>query len=178
MSANPTATGTVTAEPGLAPGGPRRLCVFRIEQLRLGVEVTDVQEVTETLSVTVVPMSPRGVLGVGNLRGQLVTVLDLPALLGLAPDAARSAPEAPVDVIVRFGGELISLPADSVADVLDAAAQTRSRPPDNLTGPVRELVRAVHVLHADLVLELDIPALISAARSSSAARPSRGSQTP
>lgn len=143
--------------------GVHRLCVVGVGELLLGVPVDVVQEVTERLPLTEVPMAPRGVRGVVNLRGHLVTALDLPALLGAAGLPGSAA--APVDVIVRHGGELLGLPVDAISEVLDAPEHARVPPPDNLTGPVRGLVRGVHAVDRGLVLELDVPALVAAARS-------------
>lgn len=153
---------------------PRRLCLFRVADLLIGVDVTVVQEVTERLPLTEVPRCPRGVRGVVNLRGHLVTALDLGALLRLPPSGSTGS----VDLIVRHAGELIGLPVDSVAEVLDVPPDSRTSPPDNLTGAVRALVRGVHALDRGLALELDVPALVSAARSAALAPTPQGSPIP
>ena len=61
----------------------RQLCTFLVDDLHLGIDVTDVQEVTRFQQMTAVPLAPEVVLGLINLRGQIVTVLDLRAMPGL-----------------------------------------------------------------------------------------------
>ena len=95
----------------------RQLCTFLVDDLHLGIDVTDVQEVIRFQQMTAVPLAPEVVLGLINLRGQIVTVLDLRAMLGLP---ALQGDDLPTNVVIRGGqDEAVSVLVDSLSDVVD-----------------------------------------------------------
>jgi purine-binding chemotaxis protein CheW len=100
---------------------PRSLCTFRVDNLTVGVDVTRVQEVLRSRPVTPVPLSELAVSGLLNLRGQIVTVVDMRARLGF--DASESTSQA-VHIVVESRGELLSLVADCEGDVVDIDEDT------------------------------------------------------
>jgi purine-binding chemotaxis protein CheW len=95
---------------------PRSFCTFRVDNLTVGVDVTRVQEVLRTRPVTPVPLSEPCVAGILNLRGQIVTVVDMRSRFGL--DASTATGRA-VHVVVESRGEVLSLVVDSEGDVVD-----------------------------------------------------------
>jgi purine-binding chemotaxis protein CheW len=94
----------------------RAFCTFRVAELMIGVEVARVQEVLSGRHVTPVPLSQPCVAGIVNLRGQIVTVVDMRARLGLDIVAAGNHS---VHVVVASAGELVSLIVDREGDVVD-----------------------------------------------------------
>ncbi|WP_300600701.1 chemotaxis protein CheW, partial [uncultured Nocardioides sp.] len=82
------------------------MCTFWVDGLYFGLQVEHVQEVLRYQQLTVVPCAPDAVHGLINLRGQIVTALDLRCRLGLPP---RPEGELPMNVIVRSRGEVVSL---------------------------------------------------------------------
>lgn len=130
----------------------RQLCTFFLHGLYLGVDVTRVQEVIRYQAMTRVPLAAPEVRGLINLRGQIVTALELRTRLALPP---RPDTEKPMNVVIRTGGATVSLLVDEIGDVLEIADDTLEQPPATVTGLTRELVRGVCKLADQLLLVLD-----------------------
>lgn len=133
-----------------------QICTFRVEDRLLGLEVMQVQEVLRYQEMTPIFLAPPAVCGLINLRGQIVTAIDLRVCLGLAP---RTDGSKPMNVILRTDQGLLSLLVDQIGDVLQVAEGDLAPPPDNLTGEGRELVGAVCPLQETLLLLLDLEKL-------------------
>jgi purine-binding chemotaxis protein CheW len=130
----------------------RRYCTFRLDELLFGVDVRKVQEVIPYHAMTRVPLASRAVRGLINLRGQLVTAIDLRRRLDL-PD--RPAGRLPMNVIVRSDDDLISLLVDEIGDVMEVDDATFEHRPETLQGKARELIGGAHKLEHGLLLVLD-----------------------
>ncbi len=133
-------------------------CTFYADGLFFGVEVLRVQEVMRYLEMTPVPLASPTVRGLINLRGQIVTALDLRQRLELPP---RSGENQPMNVIIRSEDGAISLLVDEIGDVVEVEESTHEIPPETLRGPARELVVGVYKLKGQLLLTLDVEKLIS-----------------
>lgn len=127
-------------------------CTFQLDNLFFGVEVQKVQEVIRYQEMTRVPLASPVVRGLINLRGQIVTAIDLRCRLELKP-----LPEGrlPMNVVVRTDDGPISLLVDEIGDVLEVNASTFERPPETLKGEARELIRGAYKLKDRLLLTLD-----------------------
>jgi purine-binding chemotaxis protein CheW len=130
----------------------RQLCTFRIDGLLFGVEITHVQEVLRAQPMTPVPLANAAVRGLINLRGQIVTALDLRYRLGLA---ALPPGVEPVNIVVRVDGGVVSLLVDEIGDVLDVDASCFESAPETLPPSSRDLIQGVFKLSSDLLLVLD-----------------------
>jgi purine-binding chemotaxis protein CheW len=130
-----------------------QLATFWLDGDLFGVEVAHVQEVLRSQSITRVPLAPPAVAGLINLRGQVVTAIELRERLGRAP---RPAGEEPVVIVVRLHGEAVSLLVDSIADVVDVDLRDFEAPPDTLDGAARDLIRGAYKLDGQLLLALDV----------------------
>lgn len=108
-----------------------QFCTFYLEKLFFGIEVEKVQEIIRYQKITHVPLSSNEVAGLINLRSQIVTAIDLRRRLNL-PD--NKMDKIPLNVVVRFGDETISLLVDDVGDVLDVSEENFEPPPETLTG--------------------------------------------
>src|SRR5207248_7146076 len=93
----------------------RRYCTFIVGGGYYGVDVTRVQEIVRRQELTRVPLAPPEISGLINLRGQIVTAIDLRRKLGMA---GRSPDEPVVNVVVTTEDGAISLQADEIGDVL------------------------------------------------------------
>jgi purine-binding chemotaxis protein CheW len=91
---------------------------FRLAGQWLGLPVVLAQEVLATQRISPVPLAPPEVAGFLNLRGQIVTAVDLRVRLGLSP---REDDEAAMNIVVRDGEELFSFLVDEVGDVVEVA---------------------------------------------------------
>src|SRR5690242_554141 len=128
------------------------LCTFYLDGLFFGIEVRRVQEVICYQHLTQVPLAPPVVRGLINLRGQIVTALDLRRRLDL-PD--RAPDELPVNVVVQTDDGAVSLLVDEIGDVLSVPDRDFERPPETLRGTARELIRGAYKLEGRLLLILD-----------------------
>ena len=128
-------------------------CTFMLDGHLFGVPVASVQEVLKQQEVTPVPLAPHEVSGLINLRGQIVTTLDLRTRLGLP---TRPAGSSSVSVVVRAAdGGPVSLVVDQIGDVLEAEESLLEPPPDTVPHEVRELVMGICKLEDRLMLLLD-----------------------
>jgi purine-binding chemotaxis protein CheW len=133
--------------------GNAQYCTFFLDGLFLGIEVSAVQEVLRDQEVTKVHLAPPVVEGLMNLRGQIVTVLDLRKRL---ERRARNESDIPINVVVRTGDSTTtSLLVDEIGDVLQIDDAMLEPAPPTLTGILRELVRGVYKLDEILLLILD-----------------------
>jgi purine-binding chemotaxis protein CheW len=130
----------------------RQFCTFFLDGLRFGVDVQKVQEVVPYQEMTRVPLAPPTVRGLLNLRGQIVTGIDLRRRLELPERAAGSLP---MNVVLQGEDSPVSFLVDEIGEVIEVAADAWERPPETLQGRVRELIQAVYPLADELLLVLD-----------------------
>jgi purine-binding chemotaxis protein CheW len=130
----------------------RQYCTFFLDGHSFGVDVLKVQEIIRYQETTRVPLAPPVVRGLINLRGQIVTALDLRRRLDL-PD--RPADQLPVNVVVQTDDGAVSLLVDEIGDVLRVPESAFERPPETLRGVARELIRGAYKLDGRLLLILD-----------------------
>jgi purine-binding chemotaxis protein CheW len=131
----------------------QQFCTFFLDSLFFGVEVQRVQEVLREQEMTRVPLSSPVVNGLINLRGQIVTAIDLRRRLELRE---RTGDRAPMNVVVRTDDGAVSLLVDEIGDVIKVQNGTFEPPPETLTGISRHLIRGIHKLDKQLLLVLDI----------------------
>jgi purine-binding chemotaxis protein CheW len=127
-------------------------CTFWVDGLFFGVAVSEVQEVLRYQHLTAVPSGPEAVHGLINLRGQIVTALDLRCRLGLAP---RPDDALPMNVIVRSRGEVVSLLVDDIGDVIDTSDLALEAAPANVPSIVQDVIVGVLPLPESILLVLD-----------------------
>jgi purine-binding chemotaxis protein CheW len=151
-----TAPAPTTPGPAATSG---QLATFRLDGDLYGIEVEHVQEVLKSQGLTRVPLAPAAVAGLINLRGQVVTAIELRERLGRPP---RPEGTDAVVIVVRLHGEAVSLLVDSIADVVDVDAADFEAPPDTLEGQARDLIRGAYKLHGQLLLALDVQKAVSA----------------
>jgi purine-binding chemotaxis protein CheW len=136
-----------------------RLVTFSLDGRLYGVDVNAVQEVLRGQPQTRIPLAPQSVAGLINLRGQVLSAIELRAQLGL-PD--REDGHEPMLVVVRVAGEPIALLVDSIGAVMDVDDAQFELPPDTLAGPSRELILGAYKLEDRLLLALDVDRAVAA----------------
>jgi purine-binding chemotaxis protein CheW len=134
-----------------------KISTFRVDGELFGVDALLVQEVSRHLELTPVPLAPQAVAGVMNLRGEVVTALDLRRLLG-RPDRAAGA--KPMNVVLRNEGGSVSLLVDHIESVEDVEDETFEPIPDTVTGAAREFLSGAYKLPDGLLLTLDVPRVL------------------
>ena len=130
----------------------QRLCTFAVGGLHLALHVEDVVEVVRDQHVVHVPHAPAAVLGMVNLRGRIVPVLDARLRLGLEP----RDPGAPcTHLIVADDDELVSLVVDLEGDVVVVDEASGEAVPETVAPELRRLTSVAHQLDDGLLLVLD-----------------------
>jgi purine-binding chemotaxis protein CheW len=146
----------MAADPAFAKSelveGSGQFSTFFVADLFFGVDVLNVQEVLRYQQMTPVPQAQRVIEGLINLRGQIVTAIDMRRRLGLP---LRPGDKPPMNMVVRTSDGAVSLLVDEIGDVLEMDAATYERPPENLDPAARELIRGVYKLKGRLLLVLD-----------------------
>jgi purine-binding chemotaxis protein CheW len=130
----------------------RQYCTFYLDGHCFGLDVLQVQEIIRYQDMTRVPLASSVVRGLINLRGQIVTAIDLRRRLELAE---RPADHMPMNVVVQTDDGAVSLLVDEIGDVLEVSDALFERPPETLKGPARELIRGAYKLKDRLLLVLD-----------------------
>jgi len=136
----------------------RQICTFRVAGLLLGLDVAHVQEVLRGQEMTEVPLAPPAVKGLLNLRGQIVTAIDLRRRLALPPAVAE---EPPMNVIMLGGGSVVSLLVDSIGDVETVRSDALAPVPETLDAATKSVTRFVCKLDGGLLLILDPRGVLS-----------------
>ena len=150
---------TTLASPPCAASAELQFTTFQVHDLLLGIDIRQVQEINRSLRLTPVPHAPEAVRGVINLRGEVVTVLDLRRVLRLPPaEMTRSTR----NVIVNSNGEQIGLLVDQVTDVVTCKASEIDPLPENLGGVDQRFFQGVFKLDEGLLVILNVAETLSA----------------
>jgi purine-binding chemotaxis protein CheW len=136
----------------------QQFCTFLLDGHVFGTPVPKVQEVIQNQEMTQVPLAPDVVSGLINLRGQIVSAIDLRRRLGLED---RTAGQLPMNnVVVRTHDGAVSLLVDEIGDVIEVEEETLENPPETLRGFAREVISGVYKLSGRLLLALDIDKIV------------------
>lgn len=123
-----------------------------------GIPILQVQDVLGAQKVTRVPLAPAAVAGSLNLRGRIVTAVDVRTCLGMPPFDRGNARE--MSVVVENQGELYSLLIDRVGDVMGLEAKDYENNPSTLDPQWRNVCQGIYRLKDRLLVVLDIPRLL------------------
>jgi purine-binding chemotaxis protein CheW len=136
----------------------RKLCAFTLGGELFGIEVERVQEVLRHQPMTRVPLASAAIGGLINLRGEVVTAIDLRGRMGLPARAG----ELPMNVVLRVDGGALSLLVDGIVGVVDVTGDACKEPPATLDEPARAFVRGVYQLPDRLLALLDVERAVDA----------------
>jgi purine-binding chemotaxis protein CheW len=139
--------------------GTSLMATFQLGNAALGIEAAQVQEVVRTGDITPVHHAPAYVVGIRNLRGRIVTVIDLGVLLKLGSVAAGADNRI---LIVNWQGEPVGLLVDRVADAISVRPGDVDPPPPNLHGIQSRNFRGVCRGGGRLVTLLDLGVALQA----------------
>ena len=129
-----------------------QLSTFHVGKYLFGVDVALVQEIVRLQTITPVPLSGKDIAGLINLRGEVLTAIDLRARLGLPPaDSGRD----PINVVVRVDEEPVSLLVDEIGGVQEISAVPFEATPTTVDKHVRHLLLGAYTLPDRLLLSLD-----------------------
>jgi purine-binding chemotaxis protein CheW len=145
------------------------VATFLLGEAAFGIDTEHIQEVVKVGDITPIHHAPPYIVGIRNLRGHIVTVIDLRIRLDLG--AATPGPESRI-LIVDWQGEPIGLLVDSVADTVTIDKNDITPPPPNVhgvqgrnfVGVYRTRERIVAILDLGTVLQVETPGEKTAAR--------------
>jgi purine-binding chemotaxis protein CheW len=123
-----------------------------------GIPVLKVQDVLGPQTITRVPLAPVEVAGSLNLRGRIVTAVDVRLRLGLPK---RDSDKAAMSVVVEHENELYSLLVDSVGEVLSLESRDYQRNPPTLNPRLREFSDGIYRLNDSLLVVLSVSSLLN-----------------
>jgi len=126
---------------------------FSVSDRYVGIPVDRVQEVLLAQPITPVPLAHDHISGLLNLRGQIVTAIDLRARMGLP---AREADAPSANVIVTTDGGPLSLLVDRLGDVIPVDDASFEPPPDTLDARSARSIKGAFKLDDALLLDLDL----------------------
>lgn len=136
----------------------RRFCTFIVDGLFFGVPVEKVQEaIRHEQIITPIPLAHPAIEGLMNLRGRIVTAIDLRHRLGLQTRHDTH----PMHIIIQSEDSLISLLVDELNDVMEIDDAIFEQPPESLTGATRELVKGAYKLESQLLFILNVDEAIT-----------------
>lgn len=136
----------------------REFLTITIADQVFGIPVLQVQDVLGEQVVTRVPLAPPAIAGSLNLRGRIVTAIDVRTCLGLPPREKSDGHN--MSVVVENGGELYSLMIDKVGDVLSLPARDFESNPATLDPKWRNVSHGIYRLKEQLLVVLDVPGLL------------------
>ncbi|MFA5906144.1 MAG: chemotaxis protein CheW [Desulfobacula sp.] len=133
------------------------LALFQIGDMLCGLDTCHVQEINHNFEITPVHRAPDYVRGIINLRGEIVTVIDLHQKFGMPPSEAHDDIQV---VFVRYEEECVALLVDSIYDVVIANHFDICAPPSNVDGISGAFISGIYRMEKDLVIVLDLDELL------------------
>jgi purine-binding chemotaxis protein CheW len=129
------------------------LSTFLVGDALCGMDILKIQEINKLIDMTTVPQAPSYVLGILNLRGQIITSIDLSKKLGLGE---TNLSDDPRNIIVNSRGEHIGLLVKKISDVVQADTTKFEPPPSNMGGIQGEFFTGVYKTTDKLIGILDV----------------------
>lgn len=138
-------------------GDASQLFGFKIMDGQYAIPVLEVQEVVKPQKVTNVPLGPEYVDGLINLRGQIVTAINLRVLFGLP---RKEDQDEYMNIIVRWGDSLYALVVDEIMDVMDVENSSFEDTPDTIDERLKSYIRGVFKLEDNLLTLLSLEKIL------------------
>jgi purine-binding chemotaxis protein CheW len=129
---------------------------FIIAEQLFGIPVLKVQDVLSAHNITRIPLAPPEIAGSLNLRGRIVTAMDVRLRLGLPPRESSVS----MSIVAEHEGELYSLMVDSVGEVLALKSSDWERNPPTLDPKFRDYSLGIYRLDKKLLVVLDVNRLL------------------
>lgn len=135
------------------------ICTFFLNNLFFGIDIRHVQEIISDREMTRVPLAPSDICGLINLRGQIVTTINLRCRLEIG-DSTKSISDSEeqltYNVVVRADNEVVGLLVDNIGDILEFTPDNFEPPPATLKGRLRQMLQGTYKLKDGFLLILDI----------------------
>ncbi|MCF6210026.1 MAG: chemotaxis protein CheW [Gammaproteobacteria bacterium] len=135
-----------------------RWVTFRLEKEKYGINVMQVQEVLRVSEIAPVPGAPDYVLGIINLRGNVVTVIDTRKRFGLIP---KEMDDSTRIVIIESDDQVVGILVDSVAEVVDLRVSDMEAAPNVGTEESAKFIQGVASHDNELLILVDLNRLLT-----------------
>ncbi|HEY6038695.1 MAG TPA: chemotaxis protein CheW [Kofleriaceae bacterium] len=135
-----------------------QLCSFELAGMTFGVAAVEVQEILRAQPITRVPLADPATAGLMNLRGQIVTTIDLRARLGLP---LRDPDECHLNVVIRSSEGVFSLLVDAIGDVVSLDRAGFELVPENVPAHFRDLIAGAYKLPDRLLFVLVVDRVVT-----------------
>jgi purine-binding chemotaxis protein CheW len=140
----------------IARAGEEQLVTMRVDHQLFGLPILTAQDIVETHTITQVPMAPSAVAGVMNLRGRIVTVINLRRILGQEENIASR-----MGVTVEHDGELYTILVDEIGEVMSVVSDELEPVPTTLDSGLKSLCAGIYRLETGLLALLDIDQILN-----------------
>jgi purine-binding chemotaxis protein CheW len=141
----------------IAASPPVQAAVFRVGRYACGLLIASIQEINKNLLLTPVHQAPNYVLGIINLRGNIVTVIDLARKLGLPATELQPSTR---NLIVKHDREVVGFVVDAVDDIVELDPSAILPTPTHLSRELGDAFRGVVQLGSELIALLELEALL------------------
>lgn len=135
-----------------------QLVVFELGNESCGVDISRIQDINRMQQITEIPHAPDSVVGVINLRGKVIPVVDLRKKLGLPPAEHTKSTRI---MVVRTGEGLIGMIVDAVSQVLRISSDSVEPPSPVLAGTDSRYLRGIAKIDEELIVLLDLDYVLS-----------------
>lgn len=141
----------------------QQFCTFFLDKIYFGIDVLQVQEVMKFTQITPVPLAPPDILGLINLRGKIVTIIDIKSRLQMNQNIKNyeNNHENNYNIILYNKSELVSLIVDDIGDVVEVAGNEFEPPPATLKGKIRSLLQGTYKLQDKFLLILNVDKVLA-----------------
>ncbi len=143
----------------------QQICTFFINKIYFGIDVLQIQEIIRSQQITHIPLAPPDICGLINLRGQIVTIIDLQRRLEMTktPPATINPTDEPqgYKLILHTDSEIVGLLVDNIGDVLECTEENFEPPPATLKGKIRESLQATYKLEDEFLLILNTEKILA-----------------
>jgi purine-binding chemotaxis protein CheW len=157
MSTQQSSTGVDNYGHQIMTADRKEFLTIKINGQMFGIPILQVQDVLGEIFVTRIPLAPPQILGSLNLRGRIVTAIDVRKCLGLEPLAET---DKRMSVVVMYDDELYSLIIDNVGDVLTLQDKDFEQNPATLDIIWKSVSLGVYRLDGQILVILDVPKLL------------------
>jgi purine-binding chemotaxis protein CheW len=135
----------------------QQFVTMRLGAQLFGISVMAVQDVIRYQPIAPIPLAPNTIRGLLNVRGRIVTLIDMRARLEMP---ASNSPEATMMIVVEYQHEQFALMVDAVGDVLSLTPEQFEKTPSNMEANWRDVSTGVFKLDGELVVILDVAHVI------------------
>ncbi len=151
------ATVATIAETTIVGDNEDQLVTMVVDNQLFGIPILQVQDIVEASKITPVPLAPSAIAGVLNLRGRIVTVVDLRKLLGNHEEVPW---ESQMGVTVDYKGDLYTLLVDAIGDVRTLPKNDFDKAPSTMEDNIRRLCSGIYRLRGNLLVVLDVARIL------------------